>query len=91
MALGWAKFEKVCSDIGAGELPRLLQYVKSKMTPTPTLTPMTLVKQEMKQEREEEEPMDVGAIKTEVIDKLIIGKPIHSRLGGGGNSRIQVW
>ena len=49
---------------------------------------MTPVKQEMKQEQEEE-PMDVGAIKTEVIDKPIIEKPIHISLGG--NSRIQVW
>ena len=77
MAEGWAKFEKVCSEVGAGELPQLLCYLKSTMTPTPTPTPMILVKQEMKQE---EEPMDVVAIKTE--EKLIIEKPIHISLGG---------
>ena len=45
---------------------------------------MTPVKQEMKEE-EEEEPMDVGAVKSE----MIIEKPIHISLGGNG--RIQVW
>ena len=74
MAEGWAKFKKVCTEVGAGELPQLLQYVKSHMTPTPTLTPMTPVKQEMK---EEQEPMDVWA-----IQKPIIEKPIHISLGG---------
>ena len=86
MAEGWAKFEKVCTEVGAGELPQLLQYVKSHMTPTPNPTPMTPVKQEMKEE-EEQEPMDVGT-----IQKPIIEKPIHISLGAGGeNSRIQVW
>ena len=78
MAEDWAKFKKVCMEVGAGELPQLLQYVKSHMTPTPTSTPMTPVKQEMK----EEEPMDVGAIKTEVIEKPLIEKLIHISLGG---------
>ena len=76
MAEGWAKFEKVCTEVGAGELPQLLQYVKSYTTPTPTPTSTTPVKQEMKEEQEQE-PMDVGA-----IQKLIIEKPIHISLGG---------
>ena len=77
MAQGSAQFE--CSEVGAGELPQLLQYVKSHMTSTPTPTPMTPVKQEMKEEEEEEEePMDVGAVKSE----MIIEKPIHISLGG---------
>ena len=84
MAEGWAKFEKVCTEVGAGELSQLLQYVKSHTTPTPTPTPTTPVKQEMKEEQEQEqEPMDVGAIQKP------IEKPIHISLGG--NSRIQVW
>ena len=75
MAEGWAKFEKVCKEVGAGELPQLLQYVKTHTTPTPTPTPTPMpVKQEMK-----EEPMDVGAVKSEVI----IEKPIHISLEGG--------
>ena len=78
MAEGWAKFERVCLEVGAGELPKLLHYIKSTMTPTPTPTPMTPVKQKMKQEEEE---MDVG-IKTEVIDKPIIEKLIYISLGG---------
>ena len=82
MAEGWAKFEKVCKEVGAGELPQLLQYVKTHTThtPTPTPTPMP-VKQEMKEEQEQE-PMDVGAVKSEVIEKPIIEKPIHISLGG---------
>ena len=78
VAEGWAKFEKVCKEVGAGELPQLLQYVKTHTTPTPTPTPIpTLVKQEMKEEQEQE-PMDVGAVKSEVI----IEKPRHISLGG---------
>ena len=77
MAEGWAKFEKVCNEVGAGELPQLLQYVKTHTTPTPTPTPTPMpVKQEMKEEQEE--PMDVGAVKSE----FIIEKPIHISLGG---------
>ena len=75
MAEGWAQFEKTCSEVGAGELPQLLQYVKSHMTPAPTPTPTTPVKQEIKEE-EEQEPMDVGAVKSE----MIIEKPIHIRI-----------
>ena len=73
MAEGWAKFERVCLDVGAGELSQLLHYFKSTMTPTPTPTPTTPVKQE-------EEEMDME-IKTEVIDKPIIEKPIYISLG----------
>ena len=49
MAEGWTKFEKACNEVGVGELPQLLQYVKTHTTPTPTPTPMP-VKQEMKEE-----------------------------------------
>ena len=72
MAQGWAQFQKTCSEVGAGELPQLLQYVKTHTTPTPTPTPMTSVKQEIK---EEEEPMDVKS-------EIIIEKLIHISLGG---------
>ena len=75
MAEGWTKFEKACNEVGVGELPQLLQYVKTHTTPTPTPTPTSMpVKQEMK----EQEPMDVGAVKSDVI----IEKPIHISLGG---------
>ena len=82
MAEGWAKFKKVCQEVGAGELPELLQYVKSHTTPSPTPTPMTSVKQEIKEEQEEEEPMDV---KSEVIIENLI------HISVGENSRIEVW
>ena len=78
------KFEKACNEVGVGELPQLLQYVKTHTTPTPTPTPIptptptpTPVKQEMKEEQEQE-PMDVGAVKSDVI----IEKPIHISLEG---------
>ena len=60
-------------EVGVGELPQLLQYVKMHTTPTPTATPV--------KEEQEEEPMDLGAVKTE-LDKPIIEKPIHVSLGG---------
>ena len=34
----WALFKKTCSEVGAGELPQLLWYVKQATTPTPTPT-----------------------------------------------------
>ena len=55
VAQGWAAFEKTCTEVGVGELPQLLQYVKTHTTPTPTATPV--------KEEEEEEPMDVGVKK----------------------------
>ena len=67
MAEGWTKFEKACNKVGVGELPQLLQYVKTHTTPTPTPTPTpSPVKQVMKEEQEQE-PMDVGAVKSDVI------------------------
>ena len=72
VAQGWAAFEKMCTEVGVGELPQLLQYVKTHTTPTPTATP---VKEEVK---EEEEPMDVTPLKQEAI----VEKPIHVSFGG---------
>ena len=72
MAQGWAAFERMCSEVGVGELPQLLQYVKTHTTPTPTATPV--------KEEQEQEPMDVGAVKTE--EKPIVEKPIHVSFGG---------
>ena len=72
MAQGWAAFERMCSEVSVGELPQLLQYVKTHTTPTPTAT---LVKEE-----QEQEPMDAGEVKTE--EKPIVEKPIHVSFGG---------
>ena len=55
VAQGWAAFEKTCTEVGVGELPQLLQYIKTHTTPTPTATPV----------KEEEEVMDVGPVKKE--------------------------
>ena len=67
MAQGWAAFERTCLEMGVGELPQLLQYVKTHTTPTPTATPV--------KEEQEKEPMDVGAVKTKE-------KPIHVSFRG---------
>ena len=72
MAQGWAAFERTCSEVGVGELPQLLQYVKTHTTPTPTATPV--------KEEQEEELIDEGAVKTE--EKPIIEKLIHVSFGG---------
>ena len=69
VAQGWAAFEKTCTEVGVGELPQLLQYVKTHTTLTPTATPV---------KEEEEEPMDVGVKKEEAI----VEKPIHVSFGG---------
>ena len=70
VAQGWAAFEKTCTEVGVGELPQLLQYVKTHTTPTPTATPV---------KEEEEEPMDdAPALKQEAI----VEKPIHISFGG---------
>ena len=68
VAQGWAAFERTCTEVGVGELPQLLQYIKTHTTPTPTATPV----------KEEEEPMDVGVKKEEAI----VEKPIHISFGG---------
>ena len=55
VAQGWAAFERTCLEVGVGELPQLLQYVKTHTTPTPTATPV--------KEEQEQELMDVGQLK----------------------------
>ena len=65
VAQGCAVFERTCTEVAVGELPQLLQYVKTHTTPTPTATPV---------KEEEEEPMDVGGVKKE---EAIVEKPIH--------------
>ena len=80
MAEGWAAFEQTCKEVGAGELPQLLRYVRMATTPTPTATP-TPTKFETKQEE-----MDVEATATTSADLPKIGefieKPIHISVGG---------
>ena len=77
MAQGWAAFEKMCTEVGVGELPQLLQYIKTHTTPIPTATP---VKKEVK---EEDDDMDVDVkVKAEMVDKPLVEKPVHVSLGG---------
>ena len=78
VADGWALFEKTCSEVGAGELPQLLRYVKQATTPTPTPantpTPPTPTKVE------EEMDVDVEASTSE--EQSLREKPIHVTEGG---------
>ena len=69
MAEGWAAFEKTCNEVGAGELPQLLRYVKTATTPTPTSTPTKF------ETISDEEP-------TATTSSGIIEKPIHISVGG---------
>ena len=73
---GWKSFEETCSEVGVGELPQLLRYLKMATTPTPTTTP---TKMEPKEEAEE---MEVGAESTPGTSGQFIEKPIHISVGG---------
>ena len=78
MAEGWAAFEKTCKEVGAGELPQLLRYVKMATTPTPTPTPT-------KFETKEEETDEEATATTSADPPNISGfteKPIHISVGG---------
>ena len=85
MAKGWASFEKMCSEVGAGELLQLLRYLKMATTPTPTPTPTrtTLTKVEPKASTEEE-AMEVVATATTSADlpQEFMEKPIHISMQG---------
>ena len=70
VAQGWAAFERTCMEVGVGQLPQLLQYMKTHTTPTPTATPV---------KEEEEELMDVGGVKKE---RAIVENPIQVSFGG---------
>ena len=71
VAEGWALFEKTCLDVGAGELPQLLRYVKQATTPTPTGTPTPPTPTKL----EEEMDVDVEASTSEA--QPLREKPIH--------------
>ena len=76
MAEGWAAFEATCKEVGAGELPQLLRYVKTATTPTPTHTP-TPTKFEIKEEK-----MDATTSADPPKIGELIEKPIHISVGG---------
>ena len=82
MADRWAAFEKTCKEVGAGELPQLLRYVRMATTPIPTTTPTPTPTQF----KTKEEEMDVEATATMSADPPKTGefieKPIHISVGG---------
>ena len=73
---GLKSFEETCSEVGVGELPQLLRYLKMATTPTPTTIP---TKMEPKEEAGE---MEVGAESTPGTSGQFIEKPIHISVGG---------
>ena len=62
----WAAFEKTCKEVGAGELPQLLRYVRMATTPTHTTTPTPTPTPTQFETKEEE--MDVEATATMSAD-----------------------
>ena len=74
---GWKSFEETYSEVGVGELPQHLRYLKMATTPTPIPTPM---KMEAKEEAEEMEA-GAGAESTPGISGEFIEKPIHISVG----------
>ena len=73
---GWKSFEEMCSEVGVGELPQLLRYLKMATTPTPTPTP---TKMEAKEEVEEKEE---AVASTPGTSGEFIEKPINISVGG---------
>ena len=71
---GWKSFEETCSQVGLGELPQLLRYLKTATTPTPTLTKM--------EPKEETEQMEEEEASTSGTSGELIEKPIHISVGG---------
>ena len=71
---GWKSFEETCSEVGVGELPQLLRYLKTATTPTPT-------KMEAKEQAEEMEA-GAGVESTPGTSGQFIEKPIHISVGG---------
>ena len=71
---GWKSFEETCSEVGVGELPQLLRYLKTATTPTPTPTKM--------EPKEEAEQMEEEEASTPGTSGEFIKKPIHISVGG---------
>ena len=86
MATCWSQMAGPClrnsKNVGAGELPQLLWYVKQSTTLTPNGTPMTPIKIE---EGEEAEAMDIEP-NTSGEAGVIHEKPIHVTVWGRLNS-----
>ena len=73
VAGGWTLFERMCEEVGQGELPQLLRQLKGAMTPTPApeLSPMKT------------EPMEEGEVKSaaDLGMSAFIEMPIMIKLG----------
>ena len=80
VADGWALFEKTCSEVGAGELPQLLRYVKQATTPTPTPASTPTPPTPTKVEEEMDVDVDMEASTSE--EQPLREKPIHITEGG---------
>ena len=81
---GWKSFEETSSEVGVGELPQLLRYLKMATTPTPTATP---TKMEPKEEAEED---GGGSRINSWYFRAVIEKPIHISVGGK-TKMYKVW
>ena len=65
---GWTLFERMCEEVGPGELPQLVRQLKSATTPTPASPgPSTPVKEEPMEEEEIEQLADLGGLDPDLL------------------------
>ena len=73
VAEGWTLFERMCEEVGQGELPQLLRQLKGATNPTPAAesSPMKT------------KPMEEGEVKSAADPGMsaFIEKPIMIKLG----------
>ena len=84
MAEGWAAFEQTCKEVGAGELPQLLRYIRTATTPTPATTPTQTPTPTKFETKQEEMDVEATAMTSADLSKIseFIEKPIHISVGG---------
>ena len=57
---GWTLFERMCEEVGPGELPQLLRQLKGVTTPTPAPSPSPVKTEPMEEEGEVKPLTDPG-------------------------------
>ena len=70
---GWSLFERMCEEVGPGELPQLLRQLKGVMTPTPTPGLSPVKTEPMEEEGEVKQlanPRASGFIEMPIMIKL---------------------
>ena len=71
---GWTLFERMCEEVGPGELPQLLRQLKGAMTPTLAPDPSPVKTKPMEEEGEVKPLADLGMsgfIEMPIMIKLV--------------------